>query len=306
MQQHTGQHVLSAILADLWGHATVGVHLGRESSTLDLDAGTLAPNQVDRAEERANEVVVENRPVEVGFEDAEEATGLRKGSGRTGRLRIVTIRDLDRSACGGTHVRATGEIGSILIPKVERVRRGIRLEFLCGGRAIRRSRADHVLLTQLAAEFSAAADELPRLIEAQRAELKEGINARRELEARLDLYRARELYVAATPDATGIRRVVIREEAGSLDTLRGVAQAFASMPLAIFVGAVSELPAILLAVSPDAGVNAGGVLKSLLAAVGGRGGGSPSLAQGILPGRAQLETVITSIVGQSGLAQRGI
>lgn len=297
MQQHTGQHLLSAVLADLFGYPTVGVHLGKEVSTVDLDAPGLSPDQAAKAEDRANEVVAENRPVEVSFEQAETAIGLRKRSDRSGNLRIVTIRNLDRSACGGTHVRATGEIGAILVGKIERVRKGTRVEFVSGGRAIRRARSDHQLLSRLATEFTARVEELPGLIEAQRAELKEAGSACGELEAQLDLYRARELYLAAAPDMTGIRRVVVREDSGSVESLRRLAQAFVRMPLAIFVGALVSPPSLVLAASPDAGVNAGGVLKGLLASVGGRGGGSATLAQGIVPGRAQLEQVVASIGG---------
>jgi alanyl-tRNA synthetase len=297
MQQHTGQHLLSAVLSDLYGYATIGVHFGGESSTVDLDARALTPDQIGRAEDRSNEIVVGNRPVEVTFEESEAATGLRKASERGGSLRIVTIRNLDRSACGGTHVRTTGEIGPILIGKVERVRKGIRVEFLCGARSIRRARAEHVLLSRIAGDFSAAPEELPGLINNLRGEVKEASAARRELETKLDAHRARELYLAAIPDATGIRRVVIREERGSLEGLRGVARAFASMPMAIFIGAAASPPALVLATSPDSGVDAVGVLKGLLAAVGGRGGGSATLAQGTVPGKQQLEQVVGSIGG---------
>ncbi len=295
MQQHTGQHVLSAVLADLARRGTIGVHFGRESSTLDLDGGALTPAQVTQAEERANEIVVENRPVEVSFEDAETATGLRKPSDRSETLRIITIQNLDRSACGGTHVRATGGIGPILIRKIERVRQGIRVEFLCGGRATRRARADFSLLSQLAAEFTASAEELPRLFATQREELKQAGAINRELEGELDLFRARQLYNAATAETTGIRRVTVRDEVVSLDALRGLAHAFTSMPLAIFIGAVPSPPAVVLATSPDTGIDAAGLLKSLLTSVGGRGGGSARLAQGIVPGRQQLETVVESL-----------
>ena len=297
MQQHTGQHLLSAVLADLFGYQTIGVHFGQETSTLDLETGKLTQDQVDRSEERANEIVVENRAVDVTFEEAGSAAGLRKPSDRLGTLRVITIRDIDRSACGGTHVRATGEIGLIAIRKVERVRKAMRLEFLCGGRAVRRSRADRMLLTQLAAEFSSAAEDLPRLIESQKEELKQAQSARREMQATLDLCRARELYEAATPDATGIRRALVRDSGEPLESLRGLAQAFASLPMAIFVGGVTSPPAVVLAASPDTRVDAAGVLKGLLAAVGGRGGGSAALAQGILPGRPQLETIIASLNG---------
>jgi alanyl-tRNA synthetase len=295
MQQHTGQHLLSAVLADLFGHQTIGVHFGQQTSTLDLESATLSQEQVDQVEKRANEVVVENRLVAVTFEEADTAVGLRKRPDRGGTLRVVSIQDIDRSACGGTHVRATGEIGFIAIRKVERVRKALRLEFLCGGRAVRQARADHALLSQLATELTSAAEDLPRLIESQKQELKEAQSARREMQAALDRCRARDLYEAATPDASGIRRAVIRDSGEPLENLRGLAQAFAALPLAIFVGGVASPPGIVLAASADSRVDAGGVLKGLLAAVGGRGGGSAALAQGILPGRAELETVIGSL-----------
>jgi alanyl-tRNA synthetase len=295
MQQHTGQHLLSAVLADLLGHSTLSVHFGRDISTVELEAGQITPEQVRRVEGRANEIVAENRPVSVSFEDAESALGLRKAANREGALRIITIEDLDRSACGGTHVRATGEIGAILIRKVERVRKAVRLEFLCGSRAVRRARTDHELLMGMAAEFSASVEELPRLVAAQRSELKEADSAMRELEVQLDLHRARELYAGVPPDATGIRRVLVREAAGSLNPFKGVAQAFASMPHSIFVAATDSPPAVMLATSSDSGVDAAGVLKGLLAAVGGRGGGSATLAQGNVPGQEQLESILASL-----------
>lgn len=295
MQQHTGQHLLSAVLADLLGYRTVAVHFGKESSTLDLDAGSLTPQETHLVEEKANEIIVQNRPVKITFEDAEQAEGLRKASERSGTIRVITIGELDRSACGGTHVRATGEVGSLLIRKVERVRKGLRLEFLCGSRANRRARADYSLITRLANDFSAAAEELPQLILGQREDLKHATSLIRDLEAKLDLSRARELYAAAQPETTGLRRVTVREEQAPLESLRGLGQAVTAMPLAVFVAAVSDPPAVLLATSPDTGIDAGAMLKSLLASVGGRGGGSARLAQGMVPDRAQLEALLESL-----------
>lgn len=293
MQQHTGQHLLSAVLEDLYGFHTVSVHFGQDASTLDLDTPAITPEQVAAAETRANLVATENRPVSIGFEDAAAAAGLRKPSDRTGPLRIVTIRDLDRSACGGTHVRATGEIGAILIRKVERVRKAVRLEFVCGTRAVRRARADQELLARLAAQYSAAPDELPALLEAQRAELKEAVAGRREAEAQLDRYRAAELYAGAAPDAAGLRRIVVREERG-IDRLRGLAQAVAALPRAVFVGVAESPPGLLVAASEDSGRDAGAMLRSALAPAGGRGGGTPRLAQGTV-GAEALERVVEAV-----------
>jgi len=294
MQQHTGQHLLSAVLEDLYGFHTVSVHFGRDASTLDLDASGLEPEQVAAAEARANAVVTENRPVSVGFEDAAAAVGLRKAPDRAGSLRIVTIRDLDRSACGGTHVRATGEIGAILLRKVERVRKAVRLEFLCGMRAVRRTRADQELLAQLAAQYSAAPDELPALVEAQRAELKEALARRRDAEVQLDRYRAAELYSGATADPGGLRRVVVREDRG-VERLRGLAQAVAALPKVVFVGVAASPPGLVVAASQDSGRDAAAMLRSVLAPAGGRGGGTPRLAQGTAPADA-LEAAVESVM----------
>ena len=293
MQQHTGQHLLSAVLEDLHGFHTVSVHFGQDASTLDLDTPAITPEQVAAAETRANLVVTENRPVSIGFEDAAAAAGLRKPSDRAGPLRIVTILELDRSACGGTHVRATGEIGPILIRKVERVRKAVRLEFLCGMRAVRRARADQELLARLAAQYSAAQDELPALVEAQRGELKDAVAGRREAEAQLDRYRAAELYAGAAPDAAGLRRIVVREE-GGIDRLRGLAQAVAALPRAVFVGVAASPPGLLVAASEDSGRDAGAMLRGALAPAGGRGGGTPRLAQGTV-GAEALERVVEAV-----------
>jgi alanyl-tRNA synthetase len=287
MQQHTGQHLLSAVLHELFGHATVAVHFGQESSTLDLDAPALEHARLVEAEARANQVVTENRPVEVSFEEASGAEGLRKASDREGTLRVVTIGGLDRSACGGTHVRATGEIGPILIRKTERAKQNMRLEFVCGARAVGRARADRDLLSRLTTHFSAAAEELPALVEAQRSELRTSATARRELEASLAGYRARELYAAAP--GSGIRRIVVREEKGPIERLRPLAQAVGALPGALFVGWTADPPALLVAASADSGVDAGAVLRSVLQAVGGRGGGNARLAQGTAPSAEAVE-----------------
>ena len=287
MQQHTGQHLLSAVLAELYGHATTCVHFGTESSTLDLDAPALDGERVAAAERRANALVMENRPVEVGFEDAGRAAGLRKASDREGPLRIVTIRELDRSACGGTHVHATGEIGPIQIRRVERVRQRVRLEFLCGHRAANRARADLDLLGRIANPYSAAPEDLPALLEGQRDEIKRLLAARRELELALDARRAGELYQTAQPGGSGLRHVVLEQEPGmTMARLRGLAQAVTALPRAAFTGTTADPTAVLLATSADSELHAGTVLREELERAGGRGGGSARLAQGTVPAAA--------------------
>ena len=297
MQQHTGQHLLSAVLADLWDYPTTSVHLGELTSTLDLDTSQLTSEQVVQAEMRANEVIAENRPVTVTFEDASSATGLRKPSSRSGAIRIVSIEGLDRSACGGTHVTATGAIGALLVRKVERVRKGVRLEFLCGLRAIGRSRLEFNVLSNLATELSSSFDELPRVVANQRADVKALSASKRALEADLSRYRAQELYASAQPDPAGVRRATVRLADGGLDELRGLALAFAGFPRAVFIGAIDAPPSVLLSAAPDSGIDAASVLKETVSIAGGRGGGSSTMAQGVLPGKAQLEHVLSVLEG---------
>ena len=301
MQQHTGQHLLSAVIADRFGPATMSVHFGRESATLDLDTGTFGHAQVVEAESVANAVVTENRSVRVSFEEAASAMGLRKAPDREGILRIVTIDGLDRSACGGTHVRATGEIGPIAIRKVERVKQLTRLEFLCGGRAVRRARADADLVATLALAQSATPDELPGLLERQRAELKGAAAARRELEEALAGYRAGELYAASTADARGRRVTVLREPLGPIERLRPLAQALAALPGGVLVGVVQEPAGVILATAADTGIDAGRALKSALERHGGRGGGNARLAQGTVKDAAALDGVVATLLAATEL-----
>jgi alanyl-tRNA synthetase len=300
MQQHTGQHLLSAVLAEMFGHQTVSVHFGAEWSSLDVDVDAIARDDILAAEWRANQIVVENRPVTVSFEEPGAASGLRKASEREGTLRIITIDGIDRSACGGTHVRATGEIGPILIRKIERVKKRVRLEFVCGLRAVRRARTDFELVSRLAQSLSASIDEVPALVESQAERLRTGETQRRRLEAELHAYRARSLYDAAVPDASGVRRAIQRRESDSLEELRGLAQAYCSLPKAVFVGAVDDPPSVLLAASDDSEMDVGRVLKAMLGSVGGRGGGSARLAQGSVPSVELVAKVVDRLMAESG------
>ena len=294
MQQHTGQHLLSAVLEDLFGYHTVSVHFGADYSSLDLDVESVSAERIVAAETRANEVVAENRAVTTSFEDASQAVGLRKESGRTGMLRIVSIADLDRSACGGTHVRATGEIGAVLVRKVERVRKSTRLEFVCGLRAVRRARADFESLTRIAGALSASLDDAPALVAAQSEQLRAGENERRRMERELAGHRARALYDAAPADARNLR--VVRQDAASMDELRTLAQATIALPRAVLVGTISEPPSLLLATAEDTGLDAGRLLREGVSRVGGRGGGSSRIAQGSVPDAGRLSEAVASVM----------
>ena len=297
MQQHSGQHLLSAVFEDLFGYSTLSVHFGADSSSLDVDAESISHQQLVAAEARANAIVADARPVGVTFEDAAEAarSGLRKASDRAGPLRIVSIGGVDRSACGGTHVRSTGEIGAVLVRSTEKVRRATRVEFVCGRRAIAAARRDFESLARIASSLSAASGDVAALVSAQTERMKESENARRKLEKELAVFRTKSLFDAAEPNAMGVRTIVIRD-AASADELRGMAQAAFALPRVVVVGALTNPPSVLLASSEDSGVDAGRVLKDRLVKAGGRGGGSARLAQGSVPDVQTLDAVVAALV----------
>jgi alanyl-tRNA synthetase len=294
MQQHTGQHLLSAVLVEMFQAPTVSFHLGAQSSTIDIGRA-LQPDQLREAERRANQVVFENRPVTVSFQHSSEDLGLRKPTGREGEVRIVSIQDLDRSACGGTHVRATAEIGPILLRKLERIRGNLRVEFLCGGRAVARARDDFEALSQIARVFSATLDDAPGMVEAQREKLQDAGKTLRRLSAELATSNGRALYADTEPGEDGIRRVLRRLPSLS-EEVRAEAQSFTSSGPAVYLAIGENPPAVLLAASKDAGVHTGDLLKRALADAGGRGGGNAALAQGSLPSKEALDKLLQPLI----------
>jgi alanyl-tRNA synthetase len=282
MQQHTGQHLLSAVFEDLFGAKTVSVHFGDATSTLDLETDSMSPQSIEKAERRANLVIAENRAVAVTFEEAATAKGLRKAVDRTGTLRIVTIADLDRSACGGTHVRATGEIGGLLIRGTERTKKAVRVEFVCGLRAVTRARADFQALTAIATSLSTSIDTVGPLVASQATQLKEAQKEKRDLERLLGAQMAVRLFEQSKPLSDGMHVLRMSSDDASDEMLRAIAMGAMERPKTVFVSGSSE-GRLLVSTSEDSGRDAGKALREGTSAVGGKGGGSPRLAQGSVP-----------------------
>jgi alanyl-tRNA synthetase len=298
MQQHSGQHLLSAVLEELFHIPTVSFHLGAEVCTIDVAAPSLTADRIDHAEVRCAEIVGEARPLGITFEDAGADLGLRKESQRSGTLRVVAIQGIDRSACGGTHVRNTAEIGPVLIRKTEKIRRNTRVEFVCGLRALRHARADFRTLQELSRQLSAPAADTPGLVSAQLERIKALEKGNLRLASELAQREGREQWTATAPDAQGIRRAVEHVEQGAIDdALRTRAQAFVAQGSAVFLAVSKNPPSVLLAASADSGIHAGDRVKSAVTEAGGRGGGNQALAQGSLPATADLHSIESSLLG---------
>ena len=292
MQQHTAQHLLSAVLDQLFHARTASVHFGDATSTVDLEREALTPAELEAAERRANEIILESRPVTIGFEAADAVEGLRKASKRAGELRIITIEGVDKSACGGTHVRSTAEIGPLLVLGAERVKGQVRVEFVAGGRAISHARRNEELVRATSRTLSAPVPEIPAALEQLSAQLRDARSLLRKLGTEVAASRAASLAIAAAPDVDGVRTVTLTSHDYSADELRALCQAMNVHAGVRFVATLEEPPTIFVAAGPGSGWDAGAVLKAALAAAGGRGGGSPKAAQGTVGGVEELEGVL--------------
>jgi len=284
MQQHSGQHVLSAAFVRLFNLPTVSFHMGAESCSIDLDTKQLTAAQVEAAEALANDVVMQNRDVSIRFVTQEEAQslGLRKiPPVERDQLRLIDVHDFDLTACGGTHVSATGQIGCILLRKIEKTRQGWRIEFVCGKRAVATARRDYSVLAESGGLLSSYIWDIPqqvrKLQEEARAARKSGEHLLEEL---ADLYASRLL--GETPE-TGSRKIIIRTFPDrDLTFIKLLAQKLTRQSAGVIalLGTTSEPPALVFAQSPEQPFDMGGLMKDALARLGGRGGGSRDMAQG--------------------------
>ena len=276
MQQHTGQHVLSAAFDRLFGVRTESFHMGEHSATIDLAREVMAA-EVAKAEDDANRVVGEDRAVSIRFASAEEAAamGMRKESGRTGTLRLIDVQDYDLSACGGTHVERTGAIGTIVIGGREKVRGGSRVEFLCGNRVVRRFRLWRDALSTMQKHLSVPPTEMGPSIERMQEDSKALQRTIRGFQEKLAAHEASALLAKGN---------VIVEAIDGWDAqgIKSIAVAAASAnPEAVVVLFTASLPAqVVIARGAHAGADASALLKQLAAKFGGKGGGKPDLAQG--------------------------
>jgi alanyl-tRNA synthetase len=284
MQQHSGQHVLSATFVSLFNLPTVSFHMGAESCSIDLDTKNLTTAQVETAETLANDVVMQSRAVSIRFVTQEEAKGLglRKiPPVERDKLRLIDVRDFDLTACGGTHVSMTGEIGCILLRKTEKTRQGWRVEFVCGKRAVAMARRDYSVLAESGGLLSSHIWDIPQQIRKVQEESRASRKLREQLlEELADLYASRLL--AETPDSAGRKIIVGTFPDRDLGFIKLLAQRLTrrSAGVVAFLGITSDQPALVFAQSSGQPFDMGGLMKEMLARLGGRGGGSKDMAQG--------------------------
>ena len=309
MQQHTGQHLLSAVFLERLGARTVSFHLGAESSTIDLlppeGVAVFGAGELEGVEAEVNRLIFEDRPLAPRWHTREEAKAmlargnLRKLPERSGPMRVVEICGVELNACGGTHAASTGAIGGLLLRRAEKVKQGWRVEFVCGLRAVRVARREYGVLRAVAGELSVGAADVPGRVAALQEESKAAGKALRAVLAELATLQAEELLRRFEQSAI----VEATFEGRSVDFAKRVASVCAAAGRFAVIGSADGTTAALaLAVPAGSGQHAGNLLREVFSAKGARGGGSADVAQGICsPDQvAALQAELVARLGASG------
>ncbi|HEY9188874.1 MAG TPA: DHHA1 domain-containing protein [Ignavibacteria bacterium] len=282
MQQHTGQHILSESIFKIAGYNTISSHLGEESSTIDLNCNNISQKEIAEFEVYANNIIYQNLDVKIHFiSDTEvDKYPLRKPPKFTGLLRIIEIDGFDFSACGGTHVKKTGEVGLIKIVKSEKIKgNATRLEFLCGQRALNDYQWKHFLFADISYTLSSSEKEIPEKV-------RKLINENKLLNKQIDIYKEQILQIEAEElindaiiekDTKIIKKVFHNRD---FSDLRIIAQKIISNEgYIVLLGNINSNSNILFARSADVSINMVQLFNSILGMIDAKGGGKPDFVQ---------------------------
>lgn len=280
MQQHAGQHILSAAFEELYGYKTVSFHLGKEILTIDLEISELPVGHAEEAERLANAIILENRPIEARWVSAEEASQfpLRKQLSVSEDIRLVIIPEFDYNGCGGTHPTSAGQVAGVKILDWERQKKKIRVQFICGSRILTQLQTKHEITGNLSQLLNAPEQDLPsaasRLIEIGK-DLEKQLEAAKEA---LLAYEAKEMFTAGKEKC--ISKVF---EGRSIQELQKLARLIASQTEnadVILINETADKLQFVCARGADSESDMKSLSAELLQKINGKGGGNPQFAQG--------------------------
>lgn len=298
MQQHSGQHILSQAFVQACGAETRSFHLGARTSTIDIELDSPNNDLLQAAEDIANEVVFEDRPMRVHLVNEEEAARLplRKESAVRGDIRVIEIENFDWSPCGGTHAQRTGQVGNIAIRSHERVRKLTRVEFVCGRRALAEYRLANNTALAVARLFSCERDSSHELAAKTIQENKDLKKQARDLRELAMSGEASELLAAAPGGGFKILKAVFKHR--DFEEVRILASKIVQREPSIALLATSDAKGARLVFARSATLShdMGQLLAQACAALGGRGGGKPDLAQGGGPDVTRIQEVLQTAI----------
>ena len=294
MQQHSGQHILSAACEKLYDANTVGFHLSQETVTIDLDKKLTADDLV-KIEKLSNDIIFKNIPILVHYPDSDELSKLplRKLPKVTKDIRIIEVENFDFSPCGGTHTQSTGEIGLLKIKKMENHKNGVRLEFICGNRALTDYQFKNDLIYMFSTDFSVPPKELESAYEKQQLEMKELKSELKNLKEQLILFKIKELKENAIVKSS-VKIIQCTFDDIDMKTLKQISSTITNEPGHIaLLSLVTDDVKLLFSSSKDISISMKDLIQEPLALIEGRGGGSPMSAQGGGPKTENAEKAIS-------------
>jgi alanyl-tRNA synthetase len=280
MQQHSGQHILSAAFENLLGYRTVSFHLGQETLTIDLDISELSEKDAMIAEEKANQIVAESRRIEAKWVNPDELSQyrLRKQVSVTENIRLVIIPEFDYNGCGGTHPRTTAEAGPIKILGWEKQRKKIRVEFICGGRVLAHLQQKHIVLQRLSGLLNAPQVDLVSAVERV-------LEGNKSLEKEIDEANDRLLHYEGKEmvDNHPEQMVTVVFQNRSIQELQKLARsvvAIAQEKVVVLLAENGERLQVVCARGEKVEKSMKHLIGEILPHIQGKGGGSESFAQG--------------------------
>lgn len=284
MQHHTGQHLLSAEFSNRYGWATQGFHLGENYTTIDITTPELTEEVIQEVEQAVNQVIYEDRPIQAYLVTPEQAAQLpvRKAPTVSEDIRIVEISGLDYSPCAGTHLKSTGQIGLLKIIKTEKYKGMTRVYFLCGQRALADYVEKHRIAQEISSALSTAIPELSAKVQSELAARHDLEDQFKKLQQKLWEYQAKELVA----EAEGKTIFYILED-DSIEEAQALARQITT--LGEYFVVIQTGSRIVLAQSLGQDPHCGNLIREHAHKLGGKGGGSPHLAQVFFHNSCELE-----------------
>lgn len=274
MQQHTGQHLLSAIFVDEYGYTTESFHLGTDYCSIDISAASLPTQEQQRVEERVNQLIFHNLPILTYNATPSELAQIpvRKLPDLDGDLRIVEIKGIDYSPCSGTHLDSTGQIGVLKIIKAEKYKGMTRVYFLCGQRALKDYDQKHKLCTQLVGLLAVPLAELPQRVQVELQHKRDLEKEIQDLQRELIAFKAQRIVA----NAQGPTLFLDLSE-GTSEEAQQLARAILS--LGNFYVVLNLGDRLMLTHNLPNGLHLGQLIKEQAQPLGGRGGGNATSGQ---------------------------
>ncbi|UCZ51450.1 DHHA1 domain-containing protein [Bacillus shivajii] len=284
MQQHSGQHILSAAFQELFEAETVGFHLGEELCTIDLNIQNIDEGMIEQAETLANNIILENRSIDTKWITKDDLSNypLRKTTTVEDDIRLVIIPNFDYNGCGGTHPNSTGEVSAMKILDWERQKKKIRLSFVCGNRVLKQLHTKHLITKVLMKELNSPEIDLPDAVRQLKEKEKATEKVLVETREQLLVYEAKSLLdqKVMINENYVVSKLYQNKTMKELQTLAKVVTNEDPMTITLFISNNEDKLQFVCASGEKVKVKMNELIKPLLTSLDGKGGGNESIAQG--------------------------